>query len=118
MDWSREQRQQPIIGAAERQAAELAAYLQDIASQRSLATQQYGESEQQLAERRGLIEAQTVEELKRYDDAMARGDWQMANQASQNLAALATQAQQFTQQTAASLLPYFEMTSNSGNIAD
>lgn len=110
LDWGREQRQQPIIGAAERQAAELAAYLQDIASQRSLATQQYGESEQQLAERRGLIEAQTVEELKRYDDAMARGDWQMANQASQNLAALATQAQQFTQQTAASLLPYLEMT--------
>jgi hypothetical protein len=110
LDWSREQRQQPIVGAAERQAADLAAYLQDVASQRSLATQQYGDTEQQLAERRGLIEAQTVEELKRYDDAMARGDWQMANQASQNLAALATQAQQFTQQTAISLLPMFEMT--------
>jgi len=110
LDWAREQRQKPIVGAAEKQAAELAAYLQDVASQQSLATQQYGETQQQLAERRGLIEAQTVEELKRYDDAMVRGDWQSANQASQNLATLATQAQQFSQQMAASLLPYFTMT--------
>ena len=109
LDWAREQRQRPVIGAAERQAAELAAYLGHskpafpcYSAVRGIGTA--------ACRKARLIEAQTVEELKRYDDAMARGDWQMANQASQNLAALATQAQQFTQQMVANLLPYFTMT--------
>jgi hypothetical protein len=110
VEWFTAQLQQPIAERAAQVQAERAARLADVANRLSLVEQQAREQEQQLQERLGQLEASRLAELRELAHATAVGDWQRVMQATQNLAALATQAQQFAQNYAASLLPYFALT--------
>lgn len=90
--------QAPIVGEGQRIAAQHAQNLVELAQKEVLLEQQYHDQMMELEQRRGLIESQRVDELKKYEDAMVRGDWQMAMDAQSRLSQLALQADQHSQQ--------------------
>ena len=110
VEWLTNKLQQPVAeqftGAQAQQAQELA----DIASRGSLLQEQYGTQETELEGRLGQLEANRLAELRNLSQAQASGNWQQVLQSTQNLATMATQAQQFAQGQAASMLPYYTQT--------
>lgn len=89
--------QAPIIGESQRIAAQHAQDIKDIAQQEVLLEKHFHDKMYELTERRGLIESEKREEIRRYDDAMVRQDWQMAAEAQSTLVQLEQQANQFDQ---------------------
>jgi len=110
VEWYTSKLQQPIAEQYAKTQAEKAAALSDIAAKIALAEQQAAEQQKTLEQRRGELEANRLAELQNLAHATATGDWQRAFQAAQNLASLATQAQQWQMSYAANLLPYFTIT--------
>ena len=110
VEWLTGKLQQPVAeqfaGAQAQKAQELA----DIASRGSLLQEQYGTQEQELEGRLGQLEANRLAELRNLSQAQATGNWQQMLQSTQNLANMATQAQQFAQSQVASMLPYYTLT--------
>lgn len=107
VEWYTSKLQQPIAEQYAQAQAQKAATLSDIASKITLAEQQAAEQQKSLEQRRGELEAARLAELQQLAHATAVGDWQRAFEAAQNLASLATQAQQWQMSYAASLLPWY-----------
>ncbi|MGB9802162.1 MAG: hypothetical protein ACPLSX_04265, partial [Arcobacter sp.] len=110
VEWYTSKLQQPIAEQYAQAQAQKAAELADIANRMTLAEQQAAEQQKALEQRRGELEAERLSELQNLAHATAVGDWQRAFEAAQNLAAMATQAQQWGLNYAAGLLPYFTLT--------
>lgn len=110
VEWYTSKLQQPIAEQYAQAQAQRAAELADIANRMTLAEQQAAEQQKALEQRRGELEAERLAELQNLAHATAVGDWQRAFQAAQNLASMATQAQQWGLSYAAGLLPYFALT--------
>ena len=103
VEWLTSKLQQPIAEQFTSAQAQKAAELADIASRLSMLQEQAGTQKTQLQERLGQLEANRLAELRNLAQAQATGNWQQVLQSTQNLAQMATQAQQF-------MLPYFRMT--------
>ena len=112
VEWYTSKLQQPIAEQYAQAQAQKAASLSDIANRMTLAEQQAAEQQKNLEQRRGELEANRLAELQNLAHATAVGDWQRAFEAAQNLAAMATQAQQWGLSYAASLLPWYALTEN------
>lgn len=110
VEWLTSKLQQPITEKAAGVQAEKAAKLSDIASQLALTEKQSTQQQGELQTRLGQLEVDRLAELRNLQHSQAVGDWQTMMTSAQNLANLATQAQQFQQQYAASLLPYYTQT--------
>lgn len=110
VEWLTSKLQQPIAEQFTSAQAQKAAELADIASRLSMFKEQAGTQKTQLQERLGQLEANRLAELRNLAQAQATGNWQQVMQSTQNLAQMATQAQQYAQQMAASMLPYYTMT--------
>lgn len=110
VEWLTQKQQQPIMEQTTQAEVGKAAQLSAIANALALAERQGGETQQQLAERRGTLEASQLAGLRQLEHANATGDWQLQQQAVQNLAAMATQSNQFNQQLGFNMLPYTTLT--------
>jgi len=110
VEWYTSKLQQPISEQYAQAQAQKAATLSDIANRMALAEQQAAEQQKNLEQRRGELEANRLAELQELAHATAVGDWERAFQAAQNLASMATQAQQWGLSYAASLLPFYAQT--------
>lgn len=110
VEWLTRQLQTPIAEQFAAAQAQKAAELADIASRLAMLQEQAGRQRAQLQERLGQLEANRLAELRNLAYAQATGNWQQVMQAVSNLAQMATQAQQYSQQLAASLLPYYTLT--------
>lgn len=116
VDWQSakigEQQQQQLSQAEAAKAAAIANLMQ----QRGLSEQQINEQLQQLSERRGDLISQYINQLQNQGYARSAEDWQRQFQAAAQIANMALGANQFNQQFAASLLPYFAMTEYQRNL--
>lgn len=110
VEWLTRQLQTPITEQFTAAQAQKAAELADIASRLAMLQEQAGTQRTQLQERLGQLEANRLAELRNLAYAQATGNWQQVMQSVSNLAQMATQAQQYSQQLAASLLPYYTLT--------
>ncbi len=110
VEWLTSKLQQPIAEQFTSAQAQKAAELADIASRLAMLQEQAGTQRTQLQERLGQLEANRLAELRNLAYAQATGNWQQVMQSVSNLAQMATQAQQYSQQLAASLLPYYTLT--------
>lgn len=109
-DYSVRRMQEPIIEQTTQAEAEKAAKLAALTDALNLVQKQYQQQVQELETRRGTLEAQQLANLKQLAQAMQAGDWERAWNAAQNLATMATQAEQFQQTAALNWAPYFMTT--------
>ena len=109
-DYSVRRMQEPIIEQTTQAEAEKAAKLAALTDALNLVQKQYQQQVQELETRRGTLEAQQLANLKQLAQAMQAGDWERAWNTAQNLATMATQAEQFQQTAALNWAPYFMTT--------
>ncbi len=101
---------QPVTEQFTQAQAQRAASLSEIERNLLTGQQQIGQRREALGAQRGALQAQQQQALEDLMYARQTGDWSRALAATQALMGAATQATQFGQNLALSLMPYTELT--------
>jgi len=110
VEWLRNKQQAPILEQQTKSQQEKAAALAGIANQLTLVQKQASDQGSALDTQLGKLQSSRLADLTNLTHSVQTGDWQQMLNATQGLANLATQNDQYNKTFASTILPYYTQT--------